>query len=85
VDVDVNAALDGEVAPRRVALTPFGSLHAAPPPSTSAPPLPLGTLRWRARGILHRSTLCASLAGNPLPLLTITDFASGPAALAARP
>ena len=34
---------------------------------------------------LVRSTLCTSLAGNPVPLLTITDFSDGPAAVALRP
>jgi hypothetical protein len=36
-------------------------------------------------GILHRSILCHTLSGNPVPLLTITDFTSSPAALALRP
>jgi len=54
--------------------------------STTVPlsmPIPIGTQFMS--NILHRSILCTSLAGNPVPLLTITDFTSGPAALAARP
>jgi hypothetical protein len=53
------------------------------PPALPPFPVPLGTLF--ASGVMHRTVLCHSLAGNPLPLLTITDFSSGPAALAMRP
>jgi hypothetical protein len=45
--------------------------------------LPLGTLFDSS--VMHRTHLCHTISGNPVPLLTITDFASGPAALACRP
>lgn len=65
--------------------TPFASRLPAAGSSTGswAATLPLATQFMS--GILHRSVLCHSLAGNPVPLLTITDFTSLPAALAVRP
>ena len=62
---------------------PSPAAHAAGAASTPQLSTPLGTLF--ECGILHRTVLCHSLAGNPLPLLTITQFSDGPAAVAARP
>ncbi len=63
---------------------PVGA-HPLGLPSRPLPPpgAPLGCLF--TSGILQRTILCRSLAGNPLPLLTLTQFSDGPAAVAARP
>ena len=61
---------------------PFAKKKNAPILPVSVPE-PLGTLFQC--GVLHRSILCYTLSGNPVPLLTITDFTSSPAALALRP
>lgn len=47
-------------------------------------PSPLGTYSFAGK-ILHTTNLCYTLAGNPVPLLTMTDFSSPPSTLALRP
>jgi hypothetical protein len=91
----------GAVVPVRDGYAGGGGGAAAAPPPPPPPPPPLAAagftgaaapspLRLPPAGggggaILRVGTLCHSLAGNPLPLLTITAFSDGAAAVALRP
>jgi hypothetical protein len=69
-------------ADEQVWLSPAKAMDVRPSHSTG-PQYPLGTSF--AGGVMHRTILCHTITGNPVPLLTITDFASGAAAMACRP
>lgn len=62
-----------------------GSSSQPLPPSHTSYSTPSFPGSLFSSAILHRSVLCNSLAGNPLPLLTITQFSDGPLAVAQRP
>jgi hypothetical protein len=65
----------------KAAGVPFGASVTFPAPGAPG----AGVDAHFSSDVLVRTTLCNSLAGNPVPLLTITDFAAGPRAVSARP